>query len=107
MLLSNLMHSTQISWERLKNYLYTNQGPTVWAKYIQRITDTSQYDYNFIQALATRISADLAIPITNSAAIQKAQVELYAAKVADASSTEGQQGTTQVLQGRTLEASRQ
>lgn len=97
---------TQISWERLKGWFYCNSGPTVWAKYIVRITDTQQFDSSFIQALATRIAMDLAMPITNNETLLDRYTKLFAAKIQEASGTEGQQGTTQKLQGRTLAARR-
>ena len=89
---------TQIDWERLIDYLYTNQGPTIWVKYIRRVTDTSKFDPNFIEALATRIAMELAIPITNNPALLDGYTKLYSAKIIEATSTEGQQGKSQVIQ---------
>ncbi len=97
---------TPISWERLQNFCYTNSGPQVWCKYNIQVDDPDKYSPAFIEALATRIAMELSIPITNNASYLDAYTKLYAAKLQDASSTEGQQGTTQILQGRYLAARR-
>lgn len=97
---------TQISWERLVDYLYANVGPTVWCKYIFQVTDTSKFDPAFVDALSAKIAMEMAMPITNSPAILDGMHKLYQLKLQEASSTEGQQGTTQKIQGRTLAARR-
>ena len=87
-----------ISWERLKDYLYANNGPTLWCKYVTLVEDTGLYDVAFIDALSAKIAMELAMPITNNPTILDGMTRLYAAKLVDASSTEGQQGTSQVIQ---------
>jgi hypothetical protein len=91
-----------VPFERLKDYAYTNSGPTVWGKYITDVTDTTKFAPSFVQALAARIAQDLAMPITNNANLQAQMVKLYMEKLQAASSTEGQQGTAQRIQARTL-----
>jgi hypothetical protein len=95
----------QIDWELLQNQIFTNNAITQ-CKYIISVTDTTQFSSNFIQALAARIAQELAMPITNNRNILNDMEKLYQAKLMAAASKDGMQGTTQVIQGRTLRQTR-
>ena len=95
----------QIDWELLQNQIFTNNS-TTWCKYIVSVIDTTQFSSNFVQALAARIAQELAMPITNNRNILNDMEKLYQAKLMAASSKDGMQGTTQVIQGRTLRQTR-
>ena len=98
---------SSVGFEVLERWAYTQfVGPTAWVKWIQRITDPMQYSPGFISALAQRIAMELAMPITNNPEIYQSMMKLYAAKIQDASSTEGQQGTAVRIRARTLASKR-
>jgi len=87
-----------IDWERLEDFLYTNKGPNVWCKYNKFVEDPAKFTPAFIDALSTKLAMELAIPITDNPTLLDGYTKLYAAKVSDAASTEGQQGSSQQIQ---------
>ena len=62
-------------------------------KYIKRVTDPTQFDSMFTEALAAKLSAKLAYPITESKTLFDAATKLYGEILADARSADGQEGT--------------
>jgi len=76
--------------------ILTDNG-AVFLKYVFKQTDTARFSPNFAQALAYRIAADLAVPLTTSAALQKQYLGLYQLRLIDASATDGQQSRNQEI----------
>jgi len=70
---------------------------TCFIKYVFEQEDTQKFTANFVQALAYRIAADLAIPLTRNTALQKQYLGLYQLRLVDASATDGQQARNQEL----------
>ncbi len=70
----------------------------VYIRSIVQVTDPAKYSTMFTQALAARIAADLAIPITESRSIQSDMFGLYSNKISEAVTVDGMQGRTTRLQ---------
>jgi hypothetical protein len=62
--------------------------------YISKITDTSQFDPLFTEALTARLAAELAYSITGSNTLSKQMWELYESKIAEARSIDGLEGSS-------------
>jgi len=67
----------------------------IYVKYLARVDDPSQYSPLFIQAIAARLAADLAIPVTGSRMMQSDMWGLYQKKLSDAKARDGMQGRAQ------------
>lgn len=66
---------------------------TLSIEYIARITDVSLYDPLFVDALAARLAAELAIPLTDNQTATKTLMDLYAGKMAEARTMDAQEGS--------------
>jgi hypothetical protein len=72
-------------------YILTN-ATTLKIKYIGRITDVAQYDSLLVGALAAKLAAELAFPITKSHKVVASMNELYRMKLQDAKAVDAQEG---------------
>jgi hypothetical protein len=54
---------------------------TLYIEYVKRVEDTSLFSPGFVQALAGRLAAELAMPITNSSEMFNTMWKLYGTKV--------------------------
>ena len=61
--------------------------------YIKRITDVNELDTLCKSAIAARLAAELAFPMTNSNSLQESMWTLYAGKLQEASEIDAQEGT--------------
>lgn len=84
-------------WNRFGDVCVTNQS-VLWARYIRRITDTTKFTSGFIQALASRLASELAMPLTNKVELQAELLKETELKMREASGRDGSQGTPQVIQ---------
>lgn len=66
---------------------------TVKLEYVSRVTDAAQFDALFVDCLAQRLAAELAMPLADNASLAKSMWDLYAAKVRDARSVSAQEST--------------
>lgn len=98
---SNNCLVTSREWKR-EGAFVLSKDPTVYMWGIKRVTDTGQFSSMFVQALAARIAADLAIPITENRALQGDMWQLYGAKLKEASTRDGQQGTNEQIVSNSL-----
>ncbi len=80
--------------------------PTIKLWGLKRVTDTGKFSSLFVQALAARLAADACIPLTENAQLQTVMWQLYQAKLADAATRDGQQGSNDYTVSDTLVASR-
>lgn len=64
-------------------YLYSNSA-SISILYVRRIEDPGLFDALCMEAIATRLAAQLAYPITGSATKAMELLQLYAAKVSEA-----------------------
>lgn len=62
-------------------------------EYIAQITDTSLFDPLFVDLLAQRMAAELAPAFTDTQSMSKAMWDIYQAKLAEARTTDAQEGT--------------
>jgi len=62
-------------------------------EYVARITDTAQFDENFTDVLAQRLSAEICVALTDNQSMAKGLWEIYAAKLSDAQGNDAQEGT--------------
>ncbi len=66
---------------------------TIKLEYVAQITDTSQFDSLFVDCLAQRIAAELAMPLADNQSLAKTMWDMYAAKIREARSVNAQEGT--------------
>ena len=85
-----------IEWVREGRYILTKYE-TVYMRGLKRIVDTGQFSNLFVQALAARMAADLAIPLTQDRQMQADMWQLYQAKLMEAAARDGYQGSSQKL----------
>lgn len=104
-LTSNMIEHEQMNWVREEDYILTDFD-VVHMRGIIRIEDTTKFSPSFVHALAARLAADLAIPITRSRTLQQQMFALYGAKLEDAAATEGMQGRSKRIRSRYLAARR-
>jgi hypothetical protein len=93
------------AWEREGNKVLANNG-TVYMIGTRRVTDTGQFSAMFTQALAARIAADAAIPLTQNRLLQRDMWALYMDKIHLAGAREGRQGKNERKRARVLERRR-
>lgn len=66
---------------------------TVSIEYVARITDVSLYDPLFVDVLAARLAAELALPLTDNQSATKTLMDLYMGKLAEARTMDAQEGS--------------
>ena len=87
---SNVM-GTEIDWQKEKNKIVANHAK-VYVRAVVGEKDTTRYPPTFIHALAARMAAEMAIPLTHSQSLLKSMWQLYGTKIKIASGTDGRQG---------------
>jgi len=75
----------------------TNEPAPLNILYIGRIDDPSQLDPMLHDVIATRLAADLSYSLTASAALGQSLMDIYQAKLAEARSTDAQEGSADRL----------
>jgi hypothetical protein len=83
-------------WELQGREILTD-ATTVNIEYIARVTDPQQWDVAFLDALVERLASELAMPITNTPTIRGQLLQAYALKMDAAKSTDGMEGTPEVI----------
>jgi hypothetical protein len=96
---------TRPPWNVMNGYICSNTS-TLWARYIKKQEDPSKFTAQFVQALATRLAFEMAMPLTNKVEVQAQKAKEYEAKLMAASGRDGTQGTPQRIQVSTLTRSR-
>jgi hypothetical protein len=83
-----------------RDYSWRMEGGNILSKYtsvllwgLERVTDTGKFSPLFVQALAARIAADAAIPLTENRSLQSDMWNLYDAKLSAAAAKDGMQGS--------------
>ena len=79
-------------WKVEGRFILINVGTTVKIKYIARITDVAQYPPNLVTAMAAKLAAELAFPVTRSSSVRSQMEELYDRKIAQAKIVDAQEG---------------
>ena len=98
---SGISTLTSIDW-RLEdgNILCSESNILLWG--LKRVTDTGKFSPLFIQALAARIAADAAVPLTENRQLQADLWNLYNVKLSEAAVRDGQQGSNEKVVSDTL-----
>jgi hypothetical protein len=89
-------------WRREGNDLIARNASSLYLLYTRNITDPNAFSAGFVQALAARLAADLAVPLTNSRSLQADMWGLYNSKVAAAAANEGSQGANDQIESGSL-----
>jgi hypothetical protein len=82
-------------------YLLTDEG-SVNIKFIARITDPGLFDSLLVEAIECRLAAELAYPITGSPTLIQAMWALYEAKLREARTMDGMEGTADYYSSNAL-----
>lgn len=90
------------NWRVEAGYV-TSDASTIYIKTVDKIIDPNKYSPMFTQALAIRIAAEIAWPLTQSMSVGSGLLREYARLMGLAAQKDGQQGTTErVRSGRYL-----
>ena len=73
-------------------FLLTDETP-VNIEYVARITDVTQFDDMFVDVLAQRMAAEMAMPLTDNASLTKTAWDIYTTKLQEARTGDSQEGT--------------
>lgn len=92
-------------WQVEGGSIVTNDS-TCRVKYISQITDPNKFSALFVQALAARMAAELAIPLTQSRALHEQHYKIYSAKIMEAAGRDGMQGTSRRIRSQWLQKAR-
>ncbi len=92
-------------WQVEGQDIVTNEG-AVSIKAVVRVTDPNRFSALFVQALAARLAADLAIPLTQSRELQKQHYQIYNDKLDEAVTNDGMQGKSRKITSNWLQSSR-
>lgn len=88
-------------WEIEGKYILAG-AEVVYVRYNKKITETGLFSSTFIQALAQRIAADLALPLTESRSLYDRMWAAYEVKLSHGAVTDGLQGRTRKMRSRAL-----
>ena len=92
-------------WQVEGNNIVTDET-TCKAQVVILETDPNKYSAAFIQALVARLSADMAIAITNSRSLYETHMQIFGMKLQEAISTDNLQGKTRRIRSRWLQDAR-
>ncbi len=79
-------------WQVYGRKLVTDE-PTVTLKYIARITDPGDFDSLLVDALASRLAAQIAYPVGGNPSMAMTMWKLYQEKLAEARAIDSMEGT--------------
>jgi hypothetical protein len=106
---SDILRVTDVNdgqdWRIEGDSIVTNEG-SCKIRAVARITDPNRFSTLFRQTLAARIAADLAIPLTQSRALQEQYFKIYMGKLESAIANDGMQGKTRRITSSWLRGSR-
>lgn len=97
------VHDT--SWRREGRSIISDHS-TIYLKGTLRVIDTGAFSFMFTQALAARVAADLAIPLTGNPKLQTDMWQLYMLKLEEAATRDGQQGANDYIVQHRLTSAR-
>ena len=92
--------------EIVSTYPYTSAAPyrieggflvcnesSVKIEYVAKITDPAMFDALFVDCLAQRLAAELAMPLADNSSLAKNMWDIFAMKIREARSVDAQEGT--------------
>ena len=83
--------TSTMHWEAEDRKVLTDNG-ACFIKYVYREEDPVRFSPGFVQSLAYRIAAELAIPLTKSRQLQGQMLTIYEDRVKEATGMDGKQG---------------
>ena len=92
-------------WRVEGNNIVTNWG-TCKCQVLALDPDPKKYSAAFVQAFVARLSADMAIGLTNSRSLMDSHFQLFGMKLKEAISTDNQQGKSRRIRSRWIERGR-
>ena len=99
--------ANEVEWRREGGYVLTDTSPTtLGAKVILLVEDVAKFSPGFVRAVAARLAADLALPLTENARLEQAMEAKYLRELAEAARLDGQQGTAERTRSSALAARR-
>jgi hypothetical protein len=106
---SDILRITDVNdgqdWRVEGDSIVTNEG-SCKIRAVARITDPNRFSSLFVQALAARLAADLAIPLAQSRLLQQDNFTIYENKLAQAVANDGMQGKSRKITSSWLRGSR-
>lgn len=85
----------ELEWRREGAYVLTDSSPTALAVKALVEPASTEFSPGFVRAVAARLAADLAIPLTENARRQEAMEAKYRFELSEAGRLDGQQGTAE------------
>jgi len=95
------VNENKYDWQREGEYILSDEA-VCNIRCIVRIVSPALFTPLFVQALAARLAADLAMPLTQNRTLQGDMYALYKVKLTEAKSSDGQQGKSRKLRMRKL-----
>lgn len=92
-------------WQVEGNEIVTDYD-ACYAKCVVQVDDPTKFSPLFVNALAARIAADLAVPVASSRQLQSDMWELYTTKKSEANTQNSKQGTAQHVRSNALKTAR-
>ena len=89
---------------RIEGRYLLSDNSTIKIKFIKRITDSGLFDSLLMEAIVARLAAALVIPIAGAgnASLVEGMWKLYEAKIREARTTDGMEGTIKLWQSNAL-----
>ena len=88
----------EYQWKVEGSQIVSDIGTPIKILYINQITDPTKFDSLFVDTFAAFLAAEWAEKVTGTAAVRQQMTELYMAKLTQARSSDGQEGTPDVLE---------
>lgn len=89
--ITNSAMDNNIEWEREENFINADRA-SIFLRYTFNIEVTTMFSPGFVQALATRLAAELAVPLTGSDKRHDSLLKQYIGMVDRAGTRDGMQG---------------
>ena len=99
------VQGTEVQWQKEGNEIVSNEE-RVFVIAVADNDDASSYPSAFVHALAARLAAELAIPLTHSPKLMASMWQLYAQKLTASSGSDGRQGRREHLEASRLTRAR-
>src|SRR3972149_1217455 len=89
-------------WRLERNSVLCDED-VIFVRGIALIVDPTKFSNMFGHALAARLALDICLPLTHSKSLFDAMRQLYAVKIAGASSSDARQGRSQVIRAQGMQ----
>jgi hypothetical protein len=89
--------NTRLDWQVEGRRILTDESAPLEIRYLRQETDPAQYDLLLVEALASRLAAELAEPLTQSNTKKEAAERQYLEVLARARRADAQEGAPQKL----------